>query len=158
MKPEQLEKIYNFHDCSVFTPFQFDGDSIIVTFDLSKHLQYSELQSRYGTSFCDKGLSFIIKVKFVTCSVIRILRRVYEYSKKQINIKSERKLSTDDFDWNSDFRSFHLSEQNEVSFVFVPWDNSSDSSFADEIHFTCDEVVIMKELLIDMDAYEDIQD
>ena len=158
MKSEQLEEVYNFHDCGVFTPFQMDGDSIIVTFNLSKHLQYSDLKSRYGTSFFDKSLSLIVKVKFATCSDIRMLRRVYEHSKKQINIKSERELPTDAFDWNSDFRSFHLSEQNEVSFGFVPWENSSDSSFVDEIHFICGEVVILKELLIDTDAYEDIQD
>ena len=39
MTLEQLECIYNFHDCDVFTPFAIEGNSITVIFDLAKHLQ-----------------------------------------------------------------------------------------------------------------------
>ena len=46
----QLEYTYNFHDSDVFTPFETNGDSIIVVFNLAKHLQYDELKSHYGNS------------------------------------------------------------------------------------------------------------
>ena len=50
----QLEYIYNFHDCDVFTPFEINGDFVTVTFDLAKHLQYDDLKARYGDSLKNK--------------------------------------------------------------------------------------------------------
>ena len=63
----QLEYIYNFHDCDVFTPFEINGDFVTVTFDLAKHLQYDDLKARYGDSLKNKEYNLIVRVKFSNC-------------------------------------------------------------------------------------------
>ena len=72
MTLNQLECTYNFHDCDVFTPFEMEGNSITVTFDLAKHLQYDVLKSRYGDSLSDKEHHLIVKAKFFNCSDIQV--------------------------------------------------------------------------------------
>ena len=84
----ELEYLYNFHDCDVFTPFKVKGDSITVTFALAKHLQYDDLKLRQKELINSKLHHLIVRARFFDCSNLRVSEWMYHPSE---SIKKSQK-------------------------------------------------------------------
>lgn len=82
MTLSELSRIYNFHDCDVFIPFDVNQDSITVTFDLAKHMQYGELKARYSEYIKNADFHLLATVKFSNCSNVRASEWTFDYSSK----------------------------------------------------------------------------
>ena len=153
MTLQQLEYIYNFHDCDVFTPFEFVGDSVTVTFDLAKHLQYDDLKSRYGALLQIKENALIATVKFSNCLELQVKEWDCCYSKSTKKTKkcNERTISPELFDSDMDFISLAISGENKIVFSFVKYGNPDKLS---NIQFICQDIDIMEEKLYTASEYD----
>ena len=153
MTIEQLEYIYNFHDCDVFTPFEITDSSVTVIFAFAKHLQYDELKARYGEALKTTDRHLIAKVKFSDYSSLRVSEwipipsRSASYSKKQ----TERTIPVEQFDTDMEFVSLGILEDNTLSF---PFSRYTVPNKIHEIRFICDNAEIIEEKLLAQSEYD----
>ena len=153
----QLEYTYNFHDSDVFTPFETNGDSIIVVFNLAKHLQYDELKSRYGNSLNNKANNLIVKVKFSNCLDLQVSEWNHCTSNtKNQKKQNERTITIEDFDADSDFISLSISEEDKISFRFEKLEKNGKLIKLSEIKFVCQNIEILEESLLDSFEYDKV--
>ena len=153
MTLEQLECIYNFHDCDVFTPFSIEGDSITVIFDLAKHLQYDTLKSRYGDLLKNKEHNLIVKVKFSNCSDLQV-SEWEDSTSKTINKNekhNEKTIPIEQFDTDMDFISLAILDGNEIHF---PFERCGKSKKYSEIRFVCHNVEVIEEKIYSASEYD----
>ena len=152
MNIKQLEYVYNFHDCDVFTPFEITEGSVTVIFIFAKHLQYDELNSRYGEALQKNDSHLIAKISFSKYSDLEVMEwtptsRSAETSRKQ----NGRIITIDQFDTDMEFVSFAALEQNTLSFTFCRY---TDSNTVHEIRFVCDNAEVIEEKLLDRSEYD----
>ena len=155
MTLQELEYTYNFHDCDVFVPFEIDGDSIIVIFDLAKHLQYEPLKSRYGDLLKIKDNNLIVRAKFTNCLNIQVNEWEYCISKntKREEKRNEKTISMENFDSDMDFISLTVFDENKISFVFEKHENRQKLS---RIQFICNDVDIVEEKIYTASEYDEL--
>ena len=153
MTLNQLECIYNFHDCDVFTPFEMEGNSIAITFDLAKHLQYDALKSRYGDSLSNKEHDLIVKANFFNCSDIQV-REWEDCTSKTTNKKkkhNEKMIQIEQFNVDMDFISLAILGENKICFLFEKHGHPRKFS---EIQFVCQDVSIIEEKIYIASEYD----
>lgn len=153
MTLDQLEHLYNFHDCDVFTPFEINGDSVIVAFDLAKHLQYDDLKSRYGDLLHHKDNHLIMKAKFSHCSALQVSEWQYRTSKATDRKEkcNEHTISAEQLDPNADFISLAVLSENKICFTFEKHGNPKKYS---EVQFVCQTVDILEERIYTDSEYD----
>jgi hypothetical protein len=155
MTLEQLEYKYNFHDCDVFTPFEINGDSITVTFDLAKHLQYDDLKFRHGDLLQSKDSYLIVRVKFSDCLNLRVSEWEYRTSKttKKEEKHNEKTISIEQFDSNMDFISLTTLGENKICFAFEKYGKPEKFS---EIQFVCQNIDIIEEKIFTASEHDEL--
>ena len=148
MTLKQLAQLYNFHDCYVFTPFEIDGESVTVTFDLAKHLQYDDLKARYGDMLQKKECHLIVRVKFSDCLNFQICELTPHFTgaKKQSFTSDARIISMEQFDTQADFISVSLADSDSICFVFESIDSFKKII---EIQFESEQIEVLEEGVLD---------
>ena len=153
MTLHQLECIYNFHDCDLFTPFEINGNSVTVIFDLAKHLQYDDLKARYGDSLKNKECNLIVRVKFSNC--LNLSAREWQYraskSTKKEEKCNEKTIPIEQFDTDMDFISLAILDGNEIHF---PFEKCGKSKKYSEIRFVCHNVEVIEEKIYSASEYD----
>ena len=151
----QLEYIYNFHDCDVFTPFEINGDFVTVTFDLAKHLQYDDLKARYGDSLKNKEYNLIVRVKFSNC--LNLSAREWQYRTSKTTKKeqkcNEKTIPIEQFDTDMDFISLAILDKNKICFTF---EKNSKPQKLSEIQFVCQDIDIIEEKILTASEYNEL--
>ena len=152
---KQFELAYNFHDCDVFMPFEINGDSVTVIFDLAKHLQYDHLKSHYGDLLQIEDNSLIVKARFSNCSNIQANEWEQSVSKKTRREErcNEKTILAEQFDSDMDFISLAVLGENKICFTF---EKCGKQNKLGEIQFTCQDIDIIEEKIYTKSEYEDL--
>lgn len=147
MTLDALLQTYNFHDCDAYTPFSIQNGEITVAFLLAKHLQYGDIRSKQDPLYADKKHNLIVRIRFLQCSDIRAI----EWKLERCNARSKayvkkyiEEIALDEFNWQRDFLSVGMSEEDGICFVFC--DHGMGGS---DLQFSCQDVDIEEEQLLD---------
>lgn len=144
----QLERIYNFHDCDVFLPFEVDNDSITVTFDLAKHVQYEDFKQKHRDLVDDESYGLVVKIEFSQCSNVEAREWLYNGKQARLN---EKAVGLQGFNREMFLYTVSMEEKDGVCCLFT-----ANSSKGGEISFRCEEVKILEEKFIDAEEREQI--
>ena len=105
MKLSELEKKYNFHDCSLVTPIEKEGNDLTLKFLLASFWHSDEILEKYKKELADESLSFFLVVKFSQCADIETILETF--SPKQVSNTSQKKetrlqepIAWEEFPWN----------------------------------------------------------
>lgn len=150
MTLEQLAQTYNFHDCDVFTPFEVEQNSVTVVFDLAKHLQYEDFQTKQSHFVQNKGYSLLVTVRFNNCTNLTAKEWIMVVAKNKMATQKQyqKDIPVEQLDWNLDFVSLCIENSKKIWFVF---ENAKGNDGFD-LSFDCDTVEILEEKFVDADA------
>ena len=149
----ELIDLYNFHDCYMLFPFKIYDDKIVITFDLSKHLQNEEIKSKYIK--LEKEYHHLITVECIGCTYINFIEESFE-SKTNLIINNrktiKKEVNFDTFDTNLDFISVCISLESNSFYAYF----SDDELKRGHITFNFESITVSNENFVDETTFQEL--